>query len=285
MAVAHMSFRGAAMPTYTELHALSNFSFLRGASHPEELVSHAAQLGYRALALTDECSLAGVVRAHQAAREIGLSLIIGSEFHLSDGLRVVLLAADRSGYANLAGLITRGRRRATKGNYRLHRSDLGDGMPGCLLLWLAGDTPREEHGQWLAARFTHRCWLAVSLLARADDRQRLARLQRLGVRLNRVLPVSLRDGTLLVYMHAQPLVALSALRLSPKCAILFQQRQDSYRGVVLVKQITLRRLVVEHVINRAHHPPQTLHLNPLGGIRYRLDFLWVGFHREGGVGG
>jgi len=76
-------------PDYAELHCVSNFSFLRGASHPEELVKQAAALGYRALALTDECSLAGVVRAHVAAVAAGCRLIIGSEVGLEDGLRLV----------------------------------------------------------------------------------------------------------------------------------------------------------------------------------------------------
>ena len=70
------------MPEYAELHCISNYSFLRGASHPEELVSRAYELGYRALALTDECSLSGVVRAHERAVEMGMQLIIGSEIQL-----------------------------------------------------------------------------------------------------------------------------------------------------------------------------------------------------------
>ncbi|MGH8593980.1 MAG: PHP domain-containing protein, partial [Gammaproteobacteria bacterium] len=109
-------------PAYAELHAVSNFTFLRGASHPEELVRQAHDLGYSALALTDECSLAGVVRAHTAAKECGLKLIIGAELTLRDGMRLVLLATDREGYGNLSALITRGRRRATKGAYELARS-------------------------------------------------------------------------------------------------------------------------------------------------------------------
>ena len=76
---------------FAELHCVSSFTFLRGASHPEELVARAAQLGYRALALTDECSVAGVVRAHRATRDHPLHLIIGSEFTLADGLKLVLL--------------------------------------------------------------------------------------------------------------------------------------------------------------------------------------------------
>src|SRR5437762_10159555 len=101
---------------YAELHCVSNFSFLRGASHPEELVARAHELGYAALAITDECSLAGVVRAHIEAKKCELPLIIGSEFRLEDGLRVVLLATDRESYGVLLALINRGRRNAEKGS-------------------------------------------------------------------------------------------------------------------------------------------------------------------------
>ena len=111
--------------SYAELHCLSNFSFLRGASHPEELVERAAALGYAALAVTDECSVAGVARAHVASREHGLRLIIGSELRIDDGPRLVLLACNRRGYGQLCRLITRGRRAAAKGSYRLVRADFG----------------------------------------------------------------------------------------------------------------------------------------------------------------
>ena len=89
------------LPGYAELHCLSNFSFLRGASHPDELVEQAAAQGYAALALSDECSLAGIVRAHQAAQRVGLKLIVGSEMTTTmestagpgvDGLKLVFLA-------------------------------------------------------------------------------------------------------------------------------------------------------------------------------------------------
>jgi error-prone DNA polymerase len=96
----------ACLPDYAELHCLSNFSFLRGASQPEELVARAARLGYAALALTDECSLAGIVRAHVAAKECGLKLIVGSELRLDDGLKLALLAPDRRAYGALSALIT-----------------------------------------------------------------------------------------------------------------------------------------------------------------------------------
>ncbi len=159
---------------HAELHCLSNFTFLRGASHPEELVERAQELGYAALALTDECSLAGVVRAHVAAKEVGLKLIVGSEIAFDAGPRVVLLAANRTGYGNLSALITKGRRSATKGNYKLSLSDLADGLPGCLALLLADPLPALEHTRMIATRFPGRAWLAAELFRRPDDVERLA---------------------------------------------------------------------------------------------------------------
>src|SRR5699024_2546136 len=124
------------LPCYAELHCVSNFSFLRGASHPEELVERAQALGYSALAITDECSLAGVVRAHLRARETGLRLVVGAEFSLRDAFgddaRLVLLATTRNGYGNLSELITRARMRADKGTYRLLADDLDEGVDDCL---------------------------------------------------------------------------------------------------------------------------------------------------------
>ncbi|MDA0224950.1 MAG: PHP domain-containing protein, partial [Proteobacteria bacterium] len=92
------------LPVYAELHCRSNFTFLHGASHPEELIERAAALGYSALALTDECSFAGVVRAHTAAQRCALRLIIGSEVCLDDGTTLVLLAPDRLAYGAIAAL-------------------------------------------------------------------------------------------------------------------------------------------------------------------------------------
>src|SRR4051812_4940799 len=111
------------LPDYAELHCLSNFSFLRGASHPEELVERAAALGYRALALTDECSLAGVVRAHTAAKEHKLKLIVGTQV-IVEKEKLVLLATDRHSYGAISSLITAGRRRGKKGAYSLCRADV-----------------------------------------------------------------------------------------------------------------------------------------------------------------
>jgi len=129
------------LPEYAELHCLTNFTFLRGASHPEELAARAAKLGYTALAVTDECSLAGVVRAHVAAKEHGLKLIVGAEFRIAEGPKLVLLATDREAYGNLSQLITAARRRSQKGSYRIGWDDLDTGVPGCLAILIPPDEP------------------------------------------------------------------------------------------------------------------------------------------------
>src|SRR6266481_3975235 len=170
----------SSLPEYTELHCLSNFTFLRGASHPEELVKRAAGLGYSALAVTDECSLAGAVRAHVAAKEVGLPLVIGSEIRLNDGPKLVMLAVDRESYGNLSELITRGRRRSEKGGYSLGRSDLDGTVPGCLALFVPDGKHDTEHARFVAERFAGRAWIATELLQGPDDRARLAGLRELG---------------------------------------------------------------------------------------------------------
>jgi error-prone DNA polymerase len=166
--------------SYAELHCLSNFTFLRGASHAEELVTRARELGYAALAITDECSLAGSVRAHVAAKACGLKLITGSEIRFSEGPRVVLLATDRTGYGNLSALITLGRRNASKGSYSLALDDIRDGLPGCIALLLPDTQPSIAQAQQLAAAFPNQAWLAVELFRDADDKKRLAALRELG---------------------------------------------------------------------------------------------------------
>ena len=165
------------MHAYAELHALSNFSFLRGASHPAELITRAHALGYRALALTDECSLAGVVRAHEAQRDLRddrFKLIIGAEFRATCGLKLVLLAPSQRAYGQLCRLITLGRRRSKKGEYRLSRTDFESGLEDCLALWMAPADATARHAAWLREFFPARGWLAVELHRGADDAARLA---------------------------------------------------------------------------------------------------------------
>jgi len=165
---------------YAELHCLSNFSFLRGASHPHELVTRAKELGYAALAITDECSMAGAVRAYEAAREQQCKLIVGSEFKTTDDFHVVLLAPTQKAYAQICALVTLGRRRSSKGNYQLARADFVTGLEECLALWIPPTQPTLAHALWLRECFAQRCWLAVELHRNAGDAERLAALRSLA---------------------------------------------------------------------------------------------------------
>ncbi|WP_306579889.1 error-prone DNA polymerase [Pseudomonas sp.] len=165
---------------YAELHCLSNFSFQRGASSAEELFRRAAEQGYQALAITDECTLAGIVRAWQAAKAHGLRLIVGSEVQLHDGPKLVLLVENLAGYQNLCALITRARRRAEKGEYQLFRDDLQLHGQGLLALWVVDDNDNTATGEWLRSVFDERLWLAVHLHRGHDDAMRLQRLRALA---------------------------------------------------------------------------------------------------------
>lgn len=205
------------VPRYAELHCLSAFSFLRGASEPAELVERACDLGYEALAITDECSLAGVVRAHkqlremreaahhalkEVAREAGqteddiaqpqlMQLLIGSEFLVRDDtgtprFKLVLLAQNLNGYGNLSQFITRLRRASpVKGEYTLHWRQISpEKLSDCLaLLVLPREAPDAElapAAHWVLRHFAGRAWIAVELLREASDALWLQRLQALS---------------------------------------------------------------------------------------------------------
>lgn len=192
---------------YAELDCLSNFTFLTGASHPEELVQRAAQLGYEALALSDECSLAGVVRAHVEAKQHNIKLIIGSRFRLSlagiscvqtdpigpQHLHVIVLACNAKGYGDLSELITLARTRSEKGHYHLTLQDLLDppagmeylnSLPDCLAIF------RPEYGvsapvlheqiSLLLPVFGHRLWLGLALHHGHADALHLSTLQQVA---------------------------------------------------------------------------------------------------------
>lgn len=183
---------------YAELHCLSNFSFQRGASSALELCRRAKEQGYQALAITDECTLAGIVRAWQAAKELELQLIVGSEIQVENGPKLVLLVENLEGYQALCRLITRARRRSEKGHYRIVREDFAEPLPGLLALWVPNGQDCEEHGGWLQQRFAGRLWLAVQLHCGQDDRRRLAELLTLAERLD--LP-AVASGD--VHMHVR----------------------------------------------------------------------------------
>jgi error-prone DNA polymerase len=204
-------------PSYAELHCISPYTFLRGASFPEELVARAAQLGYYALAITDECSVGGVVRAHVAAKEVGLKLIVGSEFTLDDDLKIVLLAETLEGYGNLCELITLARSRAEKGRYVISRDDLAAGVPACVALWRPSTRPQIEDAFWLRQAFPNAAWIAVELLRVTNDQQYLGQLRELGATVGLKL-VAAGD----VHMHVRQRQAL----------------QDALTAIRIIKPIT-----------------------------------------------
>ncbi|MBC7967262.1 MAG: error-prone DNA polymerase, partial [Fuerstia sp.] len=178
---------------YAELHCRTNYSFLEGASHADELAARAAALGLKAIAVTDRNSLAGVVRAHVAAKEAGLKLLIGSEIVPDDGPSVVLLATDRDAYGRLSRLITAGRRRAPKGECRLKVADIlehADGLLCCVPLseesrcrferryvpGMATDVTTTQL-QTLKDGFGDRCYGLAELHCGPHDRDNLRRWQ------------------------------------------------------------------------------------------------------------
>jgi len=178
--------------SYAELHCISNFSFLRGASHPEEMIGRALALGYSGLAITDDCSFAGSARAHLCLQETietypaarAFKLIHGTEIQLTDGPRLVLLVTSRHGYGNLSQLITLARRAAIKGTYRLTRGDVANNLAlldDCLGLLIppphAPDRTDAEHARWLAQILPGRSWIACELTRGPDDAAHLIAVQ------------------------------------------------------------------------------------------------------------
>ncbi len=175
---------GAIDLSYAELHCKTNFSFLEGASHPDELVARAVALGYQALAITDRNTLAGVVRAHAAAKECGLPLVIGAEITPDDAPPVVLWTTDRASYGRLSRLITLGRRRAAKGEFQVSLSDVADHAEGLLagVVSPPGELADLDSLRRYSECFGDRCHLLAELFLDGDDDRRLDRLALRGAR-------------------------------------------------------------------------------------------------------
>ena len=212
---------------YAELFCQSNFSFLTGASHPEELVMQADFLRYDAIAITDECSLAGVVRAHTAIKqhELGIRQIVGSVFTLYDECRFVLLCPDREAYTELCRIITNARRRSEKGHYQLSEWDVMSARH-CLLVWLPGHHQRDTHwGHWLTQHHSGRLWIGVQRHLGPQDQAYLSHCRQLAQQLT--LPLTACGGVLMhsatrlplqhvltAVAHSQPLDKVQAHLLS-----------------------------------------------------------------------
>ncbi|WP_395687778.1 error-prone DNA polymerase [Aestuariivirga sp.] len=168
------------MTAYAELQCASNFSFLRGASHPEELAAQARHLGLAALALTDRNTLAGVVRAHAAARDAGISFIVGARLDLvADGLSFLAYPADRAAYGRLCRLLSLGQRRAEKGQCLLTLEDVHEHAEGMIFALLADGAGRLAE---IRQRLKAPLYLAASHHYGGNDRARLNRLAELAHR-------------------------------------------------------------------------------------------------------
>ncbi len=202
---------GGGLPGYVELRCVSTFSFLLGASQPEELVERAKVMGYSALALTDECSMAGMVRAHVAAKKAELPLLVGSQFrvevtadHGPCPFNLVVLACNLNGYGNLCEFITKLRRASDeKGSYQLPLSDISaDELADCVVVAspVRGAEPTRlvELARWLLTHFTGRCWLGVELLRQLDDEMWLYKLRQAS-EASAIPLVAVGD----VYMHVR----------------------------------------------------------------------------------
>lgn len=183
--------RSTSLPDYAELRCVSNFTFLRGASKPEELVERAKKLGYKALTIADECSMAGVVRAHVAAKAAELPLVLGSQFVVEPRneteapVTLVVLAQNLNGYGNLCAFITKLRRSSEKGTYHLTLDNVtGAELTDCLVLLCPNrkvtESQLEAMGLWTLSNFTGRCWIGVDQVRRLDDELWLHRMRTLS---------------------------------------------------------------------------------------------------------
>ena len=175
--------------SYTELQVTSNFSFLRGASHPEELVQQAADHGHSAIALTDRNTLAGIVRAHAAAKKTGIRFLPGCRLDLLDGPSLLALPTDKDAYSRLSALLTVGNLRAEKGICHLYRADVYQYAAGMIFILLPPDRLNQlfdyEEGFYAAANeyrdaFGGACYLAACRYYRGDDAKQLYRLSKLA---------------------------------------------------------------------------------------------------------
>jgi error-prone DNA polymerase len=280
---------------YAELHCLTNFSFLEGASHPDELASRAGELGYRALAITDRNSVAGVVRAHVAAAQIGLKLLVGAEIVSVDAAPAVLLATDRSSYGRLARLITRGRRNAPKGECRITFADVAEHSEGLLACPISDREPSEgffEELQRYRDVFEDRCYLLVEL-HHIDDERILAASMNLAQRAE--VPAVAAGGIRFHVPERRPLAdVLTAIRVGRPVAdcgeLLLANAERHLKAAEELERLfpaALLRRTVE-VADRCDFSLDELRyeypeeLAPIGDtpFEYLTRLVWEGAHRS-----
>lgn len=223
--------------SYAELYCQSNFSFLQGASHPEELILQAEKLGYSALALTDECSVAGVVRAYRQIKEkqLTIKLIVGASFQLADGLKLILLSPNRQAYAELSRVITNARRRCNKGSYQFTYWDLHS-IKHCFVLWLpSGEWAKDQQDITQLLRY-HRARLSLAYTRFLHSNERAFKQHCQGLAKQFQLTIVACGGVLMHVKQRQKLQdVLAAIRhgkqLKDMGALLEQNAEKSLRPV------------------------------------------------------
>ena len=290
-------------PAFAELHCISNYSFLRGASHPEEMVQRAYELGYKAIAITDECSYSGLVKAHKTAQACGMKLIIGSEFIISaDSLeeeearsnnlsissgrdKLILLAPNRAAYGQLSTLISKLRRRSEKGSYQVYLEDFRWGLKNCLALWVPGGQNIEAQGQTgeaLKALFGQ-LWIALELFRDGQDLDKTAHALTLSSRLG--LPIVASNDVHTHCPERQPLQdVLTAIKLNTNVHELgyqgfanaertlrpLQELATLYPPEMLAESVKIADLCQFNMLELRYEYPQDLvppHLTPKAYLR------------------
>jgi error-prone DNA polymerase len=261
--------------SYAELHCISNYSFLRGASHPEELVSRAAELGYTSIAITDECSLAGVVKAHVQQKLLAekgqhIQLIIGSEFYLGNGSKILALANNKLGYEEISAFISLCRRRSSKGSYQIKHQELPLYLRYCLLIIIPPRiNPLNFDGHqnfihWLGTRSN--VWVGYQRLLNSSDQTHFQIANQLATQIDKPM---LACGN--VHMHSARRKPLQDILWSIKNGLpvnamgqsIYSNGENYLRPVTMLEKLYPQSLLLE-TLNVAQH----CHFN-LEELRYQ----------------
>ncbi len=306
------------MSSYSELHCKTNYSFLTGASHADELVSRAVELGYSALAITDENTLAGVVRAYAAARETNLKLIIGAELIPQDAPPVVVWAINREGYGNLSKLLTIGRRRAPKGHCWLRLDDIAQYQENLLagvIPMLPGDRDRHSHQEktnssypWFfdskiepktphAYRdiFGERAYLLAELYQGVDDQHRLQQIKEIAEQ-TQLPPVAAGDvlyhssmrmplHDVLTAVKHKTTVALAGGLLLPNAQRHLQTIEKRFQQFSFLPRAIERTMEISHrcefrLDQLRYEYPKELAPEGMAPIEYLTELTWQGAHER-----
>ncbi len=276
---------------YAHLNTTTNFTFLTGASHPAEYIYRAAELGYAALAITDECSLAGIVRAFVAAQELDFKLIVGSRFVLSNGMQLIAIAPTRAAYAELSGFITLTRRRAPKGCYEAHFDDLRFRLQQCLIIWLVqNDCPAQAQLPMLAPlqkAFKQRLWIGINLQLCSGEQAHLTEWMEIGLRQG--VPLVACGQALMHTQSRKPLQdILTAIRANKPIQTLgtglqanaeaylkpYPALQTLYPAALLAETLTIANLCQFSLQELRYQYPQELvpaNTTPINHLRYLVN--------------